>query len=109
MGSVVPHRDGLMRFTVDIDRGRGFAGKALDVQVLMTGSPLPTVVHTERVRVPAAEKLLSFQAPVDVEDGRWVVLRLTDPEQRADGRATSAYASSGNAIAYAAPFFLDPS
>ena len=108
MGSAVRHRSGLMRFTVDVDRGRSFAGKALDVQVLMTGAPLPTVVHTQRIRVPAGGQLVSFSAPVDVADGRWVVLRLTDPAQKPDGRAPSGYAASGSAIAYAAPFFLEP-
>ena len=109
MGSVVPHRSGPMRFTVDIDRGRPMVGQRLDVQVLQTGSPLPTVVHTERIRVPASGQLVSFDAPVDAADGEWVVLRLTDPREKADGRAPSAYAASGSAIAYAAPFFLDPS
>lgn len=108
MGSVVKHRAGLMRFTVDVDRGAPFVGTALDVQVLMTGSPLPTVVHTERISVPAGERLVTFEAPIDAADGSWVVLRLTDPSQKADGRAPSAYASSGGAIAYAAPFFLEP-
>lgn len=74
----------------------------------MTGSPLPTVVHSERVRVPAGGRLISFTAPVDVADGRWVVLRVTDPHEKADGRAPSAYSGSGSAIAYAAPFFLEP-
>ena len=58
---------------------------------------------------PAAGRVVFSSAPVTVENGRWVVLRLTDPAQKADGRATSAYSSSGNAIAYAAPFFLNPS
>lgn len=31
-----------------------------------------------------------------------------DPAGTADGRAPSSYASSGAAIAYAAPFFLQP-
>jgi hypothetical protein len=108
MGSVVQHRKGLMRFTVDVDRGRPFVGRKLDVQVLMTGAPLPTVVHTERITVPQSGGLVSFEAPVSAADGSWVVLRLTDPSQKPDGRATSAYTASGSAIAYAAPFFLAP-
>lgn len=108
MGSVVNHRKGPMRFTVDVDRGKEFVGKMLDVQVLTTGSPLPTVVHTQRIQVPAGEQLVSFDADVDAADGRWIVLRLTDPAQKADARASSAYSSSGSAIAYAAPFFLEP-
>jgi hypothetical protein len=108
MGSVVRHRKGRMRFTVDIDRGRAMVGRTLAVQVLMTGSPLPTVVHTERVRVPASGRLVSFEAPVDAADGSWVVLRLTDPSQKADSRASSTYSGAGSAIAYAAPFYLEP-
>lgn len=108
MGSTVKQRKGLMRFTVDVDRGVEFVGQPLDVQVLMTGSPAPRIVHTERIAYPADGELISFEAPIDVEDGRWVVLRLTDPTQPADGRAPSEYASSGTGIAYAAPFFLEP-
>jgi hypothetical protein len=108
MGSVVRHRKGPMRFTVDVDRGRPMVGKTLDVQVLMTGAPLPTVVHTQRIKVPASGQLVSFDAPVDIADGTWVVLRLTDPAAKPDGRASSAYTASGSAIAYAAPFFLQP-
>lgn len=108
MGSAVPHRSGRMHFVIDVDRGPAMVGRTLDVQVLMTGRPLPKVVHTERLRVPRSGRLVSFDAPVDTADGRWVVLRLTDPAEKADSRASSAYRSSGNAIAYAAPFFLQP-
>jgi len=108
MGSVVPHRSGRMRFTVDVDRGPATVGVPLDVQVLMTGSPVPTVVHTERIRVPKSGTLVSFDVPINAADGEWVLLRLTDPAGAADVRAPSAYTSSGAAIAYAAPFFLRP-
>ncbi|MCW2680250.1 MAG: hypothetical protein JWM62_1651 [Frankiales bacterium] len=108
MGATVSHRKGLMRFTVDVDRGPEFVGKQLDVQVLMTGAPLPTVVHTERISVPADGGLVRFTAPVSADDGRWVVLRLTDPAEKPDSRAPSAYTASGGAIAYASPFFLEP-
>ena len=108
MGSAVPHRDGLVRFTVDVDRGPAFVGQSLDVQVLMSGSPVPRIVHTERITIPSGGQLLTFEAPIDVEDGRWVVLRLTDPTQPADARAPADYGPSGGGIAYAAPFFLEP-
>ena len=108
MGSAVAHRSGPMRFTVDVDRGPAMVGQVLDVQVLMTGSPVPRIVHTERITVPPGEQLVGFEAPVDVEDGRWVILRLTDPASPVDRRAPAEYGSSGGAIAYAAPFFLEP-
>jgi hypothetical protein len=44
----------------------------------------------------------------DIADGRWLVVRVTDPARPADPRATGAYSSAGEAIAYASPFFLDP-
>jgi hypothetical protein len=108
MGSTVKHRKGPMRFTVDISRGPEFVGQVLDVQVLVTGSPVARILHTERITVPAEGDLISFEAPVDVEDGRWVILRLTDPAQAPDGRAPADYAASGGGIAYASPFFLEP-
>lgn len=108
MGSVVPHRSGPARFTVDVDRGPAALGVPLDVQVLTTGSPAPRILHTERIRVPRSGQLVSFEVPVDAADGEWVLLRLTDPAGAVDGRAPSEYAASGQAIAYAAPFFLRP-
>ena len=48
------------------------------------------------------------RVPIDAADGAWVLLRLTDPMCAADVRAPSSYATSGAAIAYAAPFFLRP-
>jgi hypothetical protein len=35
------------------------------------------------------------------------VLRITDPDVPADGRATGEWTSYGNAVAYASPFFLE--
>ena len=87
---------------------RRWSASASRCRSCMTGRPLPTVVHTQRITVPEPGRLLTFDAPVDAEDGRWVVLRLTDPAGKADARASSAYTAGGEAIAYAAPFFLEP-
>ena len=105
MGSVVRHRSGTVRFRLDVDRGSTGRGMPVSVQVLMTGTPVPTVVHEQQVvlGVPAA-----FDVPVDVEDGRWVVLRITDPSAPADSRAPQSYRAYGNALAYTSPFFLEP-
>ena len=109
MGQVVGHRSGEVHLQLDLDRGTGWAGRPLVAQLLQTGRPLPTIVaehaFTVARRVPP---VVSFRAPIDVEDGRWVVLRIVDPAQELDRRAPAGYASSGGAIAYAAPFFLDP-
>jgi hypothetical protein len=108
MGSTLRHRTGPVRFLLDVDRGPAWAGTALQVQVLMTGTPLPTVVHSEAFTVPGDGSLISFTAPVDAGSGRWVVLRLSDPAQPCDRRAPASYQPYGNAIAYTAPFFLEP-
>jgi hypothetical protein len=109
MGSVVPHRSGPLRFQLDIDKGPAWYGKRLVVQVLQTGRPLPRVVAQRTVRVPRPNQpVISLDVPVSASDGEWVVLRVCDPAAKADGRAPSSYAGAGNAIAYAAPFFLAP-
>ena len=74
----------------------------------MTGTPLPTVVHAQTFTIPPSGQLLRFEVPIDIEDGTWVVLRLTDPTAAADERAPAAYRAYGNAIAYTSPFYLDP-
>ena len=110
MGRTVGHRKGLAQFQLDIDRGPQWYGHPLTVQVLQTGRPLPRIIAQQTVTVPGPnEPVVSFSVPVDVEDGRWVVLRICDPSVRADSRSTGDYASAGSAIAYAAPFFLEPS
>ncbi|HWG93508.1 MAG TPA: hypothetical protein VNU66_04700, partial [Mycobacteriales bacterium] len=109
MGSTLGHRSGPLAFALDLDRGAGWAGKRLAVQVLQTGRPLPTVVHTEEVVLSGAgEALVRFSADVSVDDGRWALLRVVDPEQPRDGRDPGTHDAVGGAVAYAAPFFLDP-
>lgn len=110
MGSVLRHRAGTVRFRLDVDRGPAFTGQRLLVQVLGAGGDLPRVLETFELAVPGAGRPVAhFDVPVKASDTPWLVLRLTDPSVKADSRATGAYATAGNAIAYASPFFLDPS
>lgn len=109
MGQVLKHRSGPVRFTIDIDRGKEWWNKTLNVQVLMSGDTLPRIVHAEDIRVPPGNSPCpAITANIDITDGSWVVLRVTDPEQPADGRADPTWAGYGNGIAYASPFFLEP-
>jgi hypothetical protein len=109
MGQTLGHRDGLVRVQLDLDRGEGWWGRPLRAQLLQTGRPVPRIVHEHDFLVPRDdEPVVHFDAPVDVEDGSWLVLRITDAEQGVDPRAPQDYAAAGGAIAYAAPFFLDP-
>jgi hypothetical protein len=98
-----------MTFRLDIDRGPEWWGKRLNVQVLQSGSYMPEIVANHEVTVPTDEQpVIEFSSPVDAVNGDWVVLRVTDPSRPADRRATGEFASLGNAIAYASPFFLVP-
>jgi hypothetical protein len=110
MGQTLQHRDGLVRFALDIDRGEDWWGRPLTVQVLQTDRPVPRILHSHAFTVPRDdEPVVRFDVPVDTEEGRWVILRITDAEQERDGRAPAEHAAPGGAIAYASPFFLDPS
>jgi hypothetical protein len=109
MGSIFGHRQGVVSFALDIDRGPAWYGHELHVQVLQTGSVVPTIVDDVTIRVPRPDQpVVTFDVPIDVANGRWIVLRVTDPEAAVDGRATPEYAGLGGAIAYASPFYLDP-
>lgn len=104
MGESLPHRKGKLDIRMDLEVA-GAEGRSLLVQVLTTGTPLPTVIEsTETVVRPGGQVRLRVDHSID--DGAWIVLRVTDPAAPADGRATGAYAGAGRAIAYSSPFFL---
>ena len=110
MGTTLGHRGGVLRLQLDIDRGPDWWGRELVVQVLATGSPLPTIVDERTVRVPAdSDPAISFRISHKVEDGRWLVLRICEPDPTTrDDRAPASWSSAGRAIAYTSPFYLDP-
>jgi hypothetical protein len=113
MGSVLPHSSGPVRFELDVDGGSEWYGRQLSVQVLRSGTLMPSISHVENVRVPvsegpSAEPVISFDVPINLSDGGWVVLRVSDPAGPPDGRADATWRSFGNAVAYTSPFFLQP-
>jgi len=110
MGTTLGHTDGVIRLAVDLDRGPGWVGKPLQVQVLTTGALTPTVLDNREAAIRApTEPVIEFEVPVDVEDTRWLVLRGTDPEQEADGSPPDdTWAGFGRSIAYGSPVYLDP-
>jgi hypothetical protein len=106
MGSTIQHTSGWMGFLLDID-GPGWAGRDLNVQILRPGTSMPTVIANVPVTVPAeSEPVLAFGADVDLTDGSWVVLRISDPSLAADDRAKPYWRSFGRALAYTSPWFL---
>jgi hypothetical protein len=109
MGQRVPHTSGPVRFELDLDRGPSWYGRTLRLQVLRPGETAPVIAHEQDVRLPAAsEPVISVTVPVDIEDGTWALLRVTDPSQKADAWAPAEFQSAGRAIAYASPFFFVP-
>jgi hypothetical protein len=109
MGGTFAHQTGTVTFELDIDHGPDWHGKPLVVQVLGPGTFMPEIKAVRQVVVPSeAEPVISFTADIDVADAPWVFLRISDPAEGADGRATGDWEPFGNAVAYASPFFLDP-
>jgi hypothetical protein len=108
MGTAVAHPGGRVRIEIDLDRGEAWEGR-LGVQVLRPGGRLPTLAATLEVALPSpGEPVASVELDLDPADGDWVVLRVTDPADPADPRATGDWARLGRAIAYASPFWLAP-
>jgi hypothetical protein len=109
MGTAVAHAGGLVRIQVDLDRGQAWWGRRLNVQVLRPGRRLPTLAAAFEVRLPSpSEPVIAFEVDLHPADGDWVVLRVSDPSQPADLRATGQYARLGRGIAYTSPFWLEP-
>jgi hypothetical protein len=108
MGTAVAHPRGPARLQVDLDRGEVWWGRRLNVQVLRPGQRLPTLAAAIDVRVPSPdEPVIALEVDLDPSEGDWLVLRVSDPSQPADPRATGQFARLGRGIAYTSPFWLD--
>jgi hypothetical protein len=108
MGTAVAHPGGPARIEVDLDRGQAGWGRRHILQVLRPGERLPTLAATLEVDLPGpGEPVAALELDLDPADGGWVVVRVTDPAEPPDSRATGAWARQGRAIAYASPFWLD--
>jgi hypothetical protein len=107
MGSTLTHRTGRVRVVWDLEADASWTGRTLVAQVLRSGSPMPEVV-AQRAFAVGGRKLPYLDLDHRIDDGSWLLLRITDPVAAADPRATGVFAASGDAIAYASPFFLQP-
>jgi hypothetical protein len=92
---------------LDISGDPDWIGHRLRLQVLRTGTPLPTVVEEMDFSVPA-DGYLTGRTRLDPDHGDWLVLRVTDPAQPPDHRAAgfADYRSAGRTVAYLSPFFV---
>ncbi|HVL32505.1 MAG TPA: DUF3604 domain-containing protein [Actinomycetota bacterium] len=109
MGTTLRHTSGPVEFAIDVDRGEGWYGRELTVQVLRSGTTEPVVADVTAFRVPRPdEPIVRFTTNVDIEDGAWVLLRIGDPSVTTDARAPASWAQYGAAVAYPSPFYLSP-
>jgi Protein of unknown function (DUF3604) len=109
MGTALVHPGGPARLEVDLDRGQAWRGRRLLLQVLRPGDRLPTLAATLEVDLAGPDgPVAALELDLDPADGNWVVVRVTDPAEPADPRATGDWARQGRAIAYTSPFWLEP-
>ncbi len=104
MGAVLRHRQGPVEFVLDVDCGPSWIGRALQAQVLRPDTLVPAVADIVEVRCGDVAR---FTVPMSIEDGRWVVLRLADPDTR-NAQGPPNHPANNHAIAYTSPWFLEP-
>lgn len=105
MGSVLRHRQGPLECVLDLACGPSWGGRTMQVQVLCPDTPVPAVAAVIEVR---CGDLSRFTVPVSIEDGRWIVLRLADPDTPNTNPGPHGHPANNHAIAYISPWFLHP-
>ena len=105
MGGAIPAAGGTVRFSLDLARDDDWLGLPLTVQVLRPGPEVPAVVEV----VPfAVGDLVRFEVPLDVGDGDWVVLRVSDPSRSNATPGPAGHPCNDLAVAYTSPWWLTP-
>jgi hypothetical protein len=105
MGGSLPVAAGDVEFVVDLDRGPGWEGKPLHVQVLRPGTDAPAVVEVVGTE---SGRLVELTVPLDVADGPWVVLRVSDPSARNGTPGPAGHPCNDFGVAYSSPWWLEP-
>ncbi|MGH2784888.1 MAG: DUF3604 domain-containing protein [Actinomycetota bacterium] len=108
MGAELVHGSGVVVVQLDFDAGPEWAGRPITIEVVRPGSEVPALAAVlANVPVPApSEPPITFAVDVDLADGDWMFLRITDPSRPPHPLATEPYRSHGGALAYASPWFL---
>jgi hypothetical protein len=105
MGGVLPLGEGLVTFTLDLERDDSWTGRTLHAQVLRPGTEAPEVVDV----VPfVVGDVVRFPVPLDVADGDWVLLRISDPAQVNATPGPAGHPCNDLGIAYTSPWWLEP-
>lgn len=105
MGGTLPLASGDVQFAVDLDRGPGWDGKPLNIQVLRPGSDAPTVVDVIETQ---ANQVTTFTVPLNVADGDWVLLRVSDPSLPNGTPGPAGHPCNDWGVAYSSPWWLLP-
>jgi hypothetical protein len=105
MGGTIPIAAGDVRFRVDLDRGPEWIGKPLRIQVLRPGSAAPTVPEVIDTQ---AGVVTEFTVPLNVANGPWVVLRISDPTLANASPGPAGHPCNDWGVAYSSPWWLTP-
>jgi hypothetical protein len=109
MGSTVAHRSGVLRLELDLDRGPGWGGKELVVQLVRPGEAEPILAEEFDITVGASGGgPIELAADVDANDGEWLFIRIVDPDREAPADVPSPWSDRGGAVAYTSPWWLSP-
>ncbi|GIJ10502.1 hypothetical protein Van01_37160 [Micromonospora andamanensis] len=103
MGGVLNVTSGDVRFLLDLDRGPVWDGKPLRIQVLRPGTSVPTVVD---VIDTVNGRVTDFTVPLNVADGDWVVLRISDPSLTNGTPGPAGHPCNDFGVAYTSPWWL---
>jgi hypothetical protein len=105
MGGVLPIASGDVTFAVDLDRGPEWVGRPLLIQVLRPGSRAPSVADVVET---TAGTVATFTVPMNVADGNWVVLRVSDPTRANGSPGPAGHPCNDFGVAYSSPWWLQP-
>ncbi|GIF73647.1 CehA/McbA family metallohydrolase [Asanoa siamensis] len=105
MGGVLGITAGAVQFQVDLDRGAEWVGKPLHIQVLRPDTRAPRVVD---VIETTAGSVATFTVPLNVADGNWVVLRVSDPSRPNPSPGPAGHPCNDFGVAYSSPWWLQP-
>ena len=103
MGGTLPVTSGDVRFVVDIDRGPEWVGKPLRIQVLRPGTRAPEVADVVDTQ---AGRTTELTVPLDLADGSWVVLRISDPSQANASPGPAGHPCNDWGVACTSPWWL---
>jgi hypothetical protein len=110
MGAELKHTKGVVAIELDFDAGPSWVGRPITIEVIRPGPEMPTlarVLENVPVRRPN-QRPIRFDVNVDVADGDWMFLRITDPTLPPHPLSTEPFRSHGGALAYASPWFFAP-